>query len=318
MKSALTQLGSAPIALLIALIISITTAAVLYTQNTQSSNPQKITPLPSPTPILPTPSPSPNPTHYPTPSPTAPLSPVLSPKPLAQTPITSSPNNGFSRVSVQTERGTFVANIITLDISAKMITDTASDSNCTNDCPTLSLADYVSRNGGFAGINGTYFCPTDYSECESKKNSFDFPIWNTRLGKWINEDKLFWNDRSMIYQAGGQMRFLRNANSGAGSPAAGIANYPGLLDNGEIIVSQSGLSSKLQGKGTKGGIGFNDSKIYLVIASNVDSLDFAHLFKNIGAKFALNLDGGGSAALWYGGAYKVGPGRSLPNAVVFK
>lgn len=45
-------------------------------------------------------------------------------------------------------------------------------------------------------------------------------------------------------------------------------------------------------------------------------LDLAHVFKSLGATHALNLDGGGSVALWFGG-YKVGPGRSLPNAVIF-
>jgi len=31
---------------------------------------------------------------------------------------------------------------------------------------------------------------------------------------------------------------------------------------------------------------------------------------------ALNLDGGGTSAMYAGGAYKVGPGRLLPNAVL--
>lgn len=31
---------------------------------------------------------------------------------------------------------------------------------------------------------------------------------------------------------------------------------------------------------------------------------------------ALNLDEGGSTALWYGG-YKTGPGRNIPNALLF-
>ena len=31
---------------------------------------------------------------------------------------------------------------------------------------------------------------------------------------------------------------------------------------------------------------------------------------------ALNLDGGGTSAMYIGGAYRVGPGRLLPNAIV--
>ncbi|MCL4385616.1 MAG: phosphodiester glycosidase family protein [Cyanobacteria bacterium] len=36
----------------------------------------------------------------------------------------------------------------------------------------------------------------------------------------------------------------------------------------------------------------------------------------LGLQNAINLDDGGSTALWYGG-YKAGPGRNLPNVVLF-
>lgn len=45
--------------------------------------------------------------------------------------------------------------------------------------------------------------------------------------------------------------------------------------------------------------------------------DFASIFKALSATNALNLDGGGSATLYYNG-YKFGPGRNLPNAIIFK
>lgn len=197
-----------------------------------------------------------------------------------------------------------------------MVTDTASENDCENDCPTLPLKDYVSRNGGFAGINGSYFCPDSYPDCQSKKNAFDFPVYNSSKRKWINQSKLFWNDRSMIYQDGSGMHFLRNANGFNGSLNAGITNYPALLDNGTVVPEQYSLSEKQVGATTKGGIGYSDSKIFLVIA-NANMTDFAYIFKALGAKYALNLDGGGSSALFYGG-YVYGPGRNLPNAVIFK
>lgn len=56
--------------------------------------------------------------------------------------------------------------------------DTASDSTCTRDCPALPLAEYVSRSGAYAGINGSYFCPADYPSCADKKNSFDTLLMN--------------------------------------------------------------------------------------------------------------------------------------------
>jgi hypothetical protein len=109
-----------------------------------------------------------------------------------------------------------------------MITDTANDNDCAADCPVLPLADYVARNGAYAGINGTYFCPTDYPDCANKKNSYDFPVYNSRLGKWLNATNLFWNNRSMVLK-NGELSFLRNANSYGGGGSAGIVNHPGVL-----------------------------------------------------------------------------------------
>lgn len=197
----------------------------------------------------------------------------------------------------------------------QMITDTASDSDCATDCPKKPLADYVSHFGGSAGIVGTYTCPADYADCASKKDSFDFPVYNTRLSKWINEGNLGWGGRSMIYYDG-SYHYRQNAGRADGI-RAGIINYPGILNDGHITVEPSGLSAKQSSKGTKCGMGFNDSSIFLVCAYSVDMNDFANIFKTLGAKYALNLDGGGSTALWQGG-YKAGPGRALPNAIVFK
>jgi len=36
----------------------------------------------------------------------------------------------------------------------------------------------------------------------------------------------------------------------------------------------------------------------------------------LGARDALNLDDGGTSAMYHAGSYKVGPGRLLPNAIV--
>jgi len=46
--------------------------------------------------------------------------------------------------------------------------------------------------------------------------------------------------------------------------------------------------------------------------------DLAGIFISLGATDALNLDGGGSVALYENGRYKAGPGRSLPNAIIVK
>lgn len=295
--------------LLIALI-----AAFLIIAKTGLLPKTSVVTTPSPSPTVEA---SPSPTPTPTPTPTTTVSPTKSPTPSPKVVSSAPAGTGFSRITIATERGNFTINLISIDMGgSKMITDTASDSDCGNDCPTIPLSEFVSRNGGYAGMHGTYFCPADYAECSGKKNSFDFPVYNSRLGKWINGGNLFWNNRSIVYYDGGGMHFMRNANSFGGGLSAGIVNDPGLLDGGAVIADQFPLSDKQRAKGTKGGIGIRGNVVYLVVAANVDMLDLAHIFKSLGASSALNLDGGGSVALWFGG-YKVGPGRNLPNAIIF-
>lgn len=119
----------------------------------------------------------------------------------------------------------------------------------------------------------------------------------------------------MIYYDGSGYHYRQGAGRVDGI-SAGIVNYPGLVNDGNISV-EGGIDAKQGSKNTKGGMGFNDNSIFLVVAYEVDMNDFAAIFKALGAKYALNLDGGGSVAIWQGG-YRVGPGRQLPNAIVFK
>lgn len=287
-------------------------------------------PTPSPAPIvIVTPSPSPTPTPTPTPLPalatpkalpagTPPPKPTPSSLPVIQGP----PGAGLTTATVSTEKGAFRATILSIDLSSsRMITDVSSDSDCSDNCPVLSLADFVAHNGGFAGVNGTYFCPGTYPDCQSKKNTFDFPVYITRLSKWSQADKLGWNERrAIVYTDGSGAHYLNNSSGFGGGLSAGIINYPGLLDGGNVQIddNQSGLSDKQRAVGTKVGIGVVDSNhVLIIIAPSVNMQQFAYVFKALGVKGALNLDTGGSTALHYNGRYIYGPGRSLPNAIIF-
>ncbi len=271
---------------------------------------------------------TPTPTFEPTPSPTPTFTPtpVVTPKPTATPtpsikPITGPPGAGLTYATVHTEKGDFKATILSVDLnSARMITDTGNDGDCGTGCAVMPLASYITRNGGFAGVNGSYFCPASYSECASKTNSFDFPVYNSRLGKWINGGNLSWNSRAMVYFDGSGIHYIQNASSFSGGLSAGIVNSPGLLDNGNVQIddNQSGLSDKQKAAGTKMGIGVVGTRRALVVmASGVNMQQFAYVFKALGASGAMNLDSGGSTALYYNGAYKAGPGRDLPNTIIF-
>lgn len=211
--------------------------------------------------------------------------------------------------------------VVSFDLgSVTVVTDSANDDDCSNNCPTKPLAQYISENGGRAGINGTYFCPPDYGWCSGKVGSYDFPVWNNRKGKWMRADTLFWGGRGMMVFRPGSAQFFPCANcQGApGGITGGIVNYPSLLAGGNIVLDEGAIGDNLKvTKGTRSGIGFGSGKIYLVVARSANMRDLANIFKSLGATDALNLDGGGSSAL-YSGGYKAGPGRLLPNAVVLK
>ncbi len=231
----------------------------------------------------------------------------------------SVPTSGYCQLSVKVGSTSFSVYLVAGNVSS-VWTDTANSDNCADNCPTKALASYVSADGGYAGINGTYFCPPDYSSCAGKVSSFDFPVYNSNLKKWINEDKLAWTNRAMMAFTSSSAVFYPTANSysGLGGIKAGIVNFPGLLQNGQNIVGNYTLTSAQQTKGNRGGVGVKGSTVYLVITKSATVNDLAEIMKSMGISNALNLDGGGSSALYYNGSYKVGPGRALPNALILK
>ena len=97
---------------------------------------------------------------------------------------------------------------------------------------------------------------------------------------------------------------------------AGISNYPLLLAAGSVVDSESEQSDYQKQKGTKGSIGTDGTNVFLALVTNANVTDSAYVLQAIGETDALNVDGGGTSALYIDGSYKVGPGRLLPNAIL--
>lgn len=229
----------------------------------------------------------------------------------------SLPTNGYVRQKVVTDRGTFTVSIIAADLnSTRVIVDTASDSSCSNDCPVLSLRDYVSRSGAYAGINGGYFCPSSYPSCSGKKNSFDTLLMNKKK-VYFNSDNNVYSTVPAVIFSGGSARFVgQSLEWGRDTgPDAVLANYPLLVQDGGLRFTGSG-DGKLNGKGNRSFVGSKDHYAFIGIIQNATVADVAVVLKTMGMRNALNLDSGGSTALWSGG-YKFGPGRGIPNALLF-
>ena len=201
--------------------------------------------------------------------------------------------------------------------TAKVIVDTASDSDCSNNCPTLSLADYVSRSGASAGINGSFFCPAEYPSCVGKTGSFDTLIMNKNK-KYFNSDNNVYSTIPAAIFSAGSARFVGQSlqwGRDTGVDAV-IANYPLLVSGGNINFTENPSEPKFGAKGSRDFIAAKGNMVYIGVIRNATMGESAKVLHALGMGEALNLDEGGSTALWSGG-YKAGPGRNIPNAVLF-
>lgn len=229
----------------------------------------------------------------------------------------TAPSSGYSRQKVETDIGGFVVSLVAADLgSTKVIVDTASGGDCGNDCPVLSLSDYVSRNGGYAGINGSYFCPATYPSCAGKTNTFDLLV--------MNKDKVYFNSNNNVYSnnpavifGGGYIRFVGAASEWGRDTGIDsmLSNYPLLVSGNQVRFNGDG-DPKKGSKGNRSFVANKGNTVYIGVVHGATVAESAHALQTLGMDNALNLDSGGSTALWSGG-YKVGPGRNIPNAIVF-
>lgn len=237
---------------------------------------------------------------------------------IANAPVSNTaPGSGYSRQRVKSEIGEFTVDIIAADLgSTRVIVDTASDGDCRDNCPVLSLGDYAARNGAFAGVNGSYFCPASYPTCAGKTNSFDTLLMNKNK-KYFNADNNVYSTVPVAIFGNGWVKFLgRSLDWGRDTSVDGvIANQPLVLSGGNIAFGGDG-DPKKGGEGSRSFVGNKGNTAYIGVVHNATVAEVGYALKALGLENGLNLDSGGSTALWYGG-YKAGPGRNIPNAILF-
>lgn len=229
----------------------------------------------------------------------------------------AAPGSGFSRQKVKVAEQFFVVDIVAADLSnTKVIVDTASDGDCADNCPVLPLGTYVSRNGASAGINGSYFCPATYPACANKKNSFDTLLMNKNK-KYFNSDNNVYSTVPAVIFSGSSVRFVSQSlqwgrDTGVDSV---LANYP-LLVSGKNLATGDSSDEKLAATGNRAFVANKGNMVYIGVVRGVSVVGAGKVLVAMGMDNALNLDSGGSTALWSGG-YKYGPGRDIPNAILF-
>jgi hypothetical protein len=235
------------------------------------------------------------------------------------------PVSSYTEQGVVTANGTFSARIANFDLASgkiRVVTDSATDRDCADDCSVASLQAFVNANASQSGINGTYFCPQDYAECGSQTNAFFWKLIDTSRGVMVNRNNgLGELDPFMAFDAGGKATYFSrwidfiNSNYQA---VAGINSYA-MIENGKVSLNYSKLDSKQQTtKSTRAAIGLKGQTLYLIHVLNATIPDTTLVLQNLGLDHAIGLDGGGSSALMYQKAYKSGPGRNIPNAILVR
>ena len=235
---------------------------------------------------------------------------------------------------ISSSMGDFYVDVVEIDLNnpdLEIITDTASDSDCQGGCLAQSLGEFIFDNDGFAGINATYF-----DTGAARKNYYFFPVYNTNLEKMINQDQLkYWTTGPiMAFDKDNNFYYFKDSREfesvahfeekyGVELQAA-LGNKPRLVENGmNLLIDwemdhgqetvktwRTALAYKDEGEG-KG-------KLLLVAARAATVPDLAEILKAMDVDFALNLDGGWSTALFYNDEYMIGPGRDIPNALIFR
>ncbi len=228
----------------------------------------------------------------------------------------AAPDSGYRRQTVDIDVGKFVVDIVAADLgSTRVVVETASTGDCADNCPVDSLSTYVSRAGGFAGINGPYFCPAEYPACAGKTNSFDTLL--------MNKNKVYFNSGNNVYSNVPAAIFSTSARFVGASSEWGrdtgvdsvIANQPLLLSGGEIRFGGDG-DPKKGSRGSRSFIGSKGNKVYIGVVRSATVAEVARVLKVLGLDNALNLDSGGSTAMMANGKYVAGPGRNTPFGIV--
>jgi exopolysaccharide biosynthesis protein len=234
----------------------------------------------------------------------------------------------YEHKKITTDSGTYTVDVVEIDLNnprLRIITDTAQNFNCKENCSAKNLVDFAKEHNAFAAINGSYF-----DTSSAKKNYYYSPVYNTEEKKLINEDQLkYWTTGPVVaFDANNKFYYFKDSRefksvddfekNNLCSLQAAISNNPRLIDGGMNYLFEWNTDNKQEkAKAPRNALGYKDGKLYLIIVQYATLYDLGDVLKELRLEYALNLDGGYSSALYYNGEYMVGPGRDIPNAILF-
>lgn len=256
-------------------------------------------------------------------------------------PAKSTRGTDYQSKVIKTSKGSYRAYLASFDLSnpkIKMLTMTASDTkHCGGMCNIKSLKSYVSENKALSGINGTQFRnlqPRDGPNAITGNHFEHSLFYKSNKKRMHNEEKIRINTAPMIVFASNQNwvfyasnlyfpgipAFEKQYNTKVQAAFSSADTYGSLIFVYNSKITKEALafadSFPANVKTTRSIIALKGSKVYFIIIPRANYSDAAYVTQSLGMEYAINLDGGGSSALYYKGQYKVGPGRNIPNAIV--
>lgn len=248
-------------------------------------------------------------------------------------PSTLPTGSSYKIETIKTPTGSFTAAILKVnwqDPKLDILTTTANTTDCDNNCPIRSVGDFALMYNAFAAINGSYFCPADYTDCAKEKNYYYYPVYRSTDGVMINADQINYPSTGALLVFGSDnhpyfftstAQFRSQAEFEATyhtKVKAAISNDPVLIQEGtSALGSVATLDSKQLKRYSRAAIGVKGSDIYVVVLYSATVPQLVDALLSLGLENALNLDAGGSTAVYYDGRYRMGPGRDVPNAILF-
>lgn len=241
-------------------------------------------------------------------------------------------NASWQKTTVNTVKGKFAIQIVSVNLSnpkLKIYTLTGNPADCKNNCRVSPLKNYVDRVKGFAGINGTYFCPATYASCVGQTGSYYWMVYNSLTRTFVNTYQNKFNSGPLLaFDLENHWHFWRQAKDWPGLAKfeeqyetrlkALFSSGPALVVGKKLVVKSSELDTKQRTvKGSRCGTGFKGANMYVLCSSSATVMDLGYIMHALGMEYAINQDGGGSAAIVFAGQYRLGPGRNIPNALIF-
>ena len=247
--------------------------------------------------------------------------------------------SSYEHKKIETSKGSFSIDLVSIDLKdpqlkIKSLVAGGANPCISNSCQAQALADYVFPNKAWAGINASYFCAS--ATCQPA-NYFFYPVYDSESETLVNASELkYWTTGPLIaFDKDNHFYYFSDSRDFAGLEQfekkyntklqALVGNKPRLLEKGmNVLIDWDLDESQRTGKHLRSAIAYREDlnnlvqgELYLIIVRQANLDDLVSVLQALNLDYALNLDGGASSALIYNGEYMLGPGRNIPNALIF-